>query len=48
MQTVILIYVELGLVHVPTLKFHEFGTGRGLAILHQYGLLEVLSEEAEL
>jgi hypothetical protein len=45
---VILIYVELGLVHVPTLEFHEFGTSRGLAILHQYGLLKVLSEEAEL
>ena len=48
MQTVILIYVELSLVHVPTLEFHEFGTGRGLAILHQDGLMEVLPEEAEL
>lgn len=48
MHTVILIYVELGLVHVPTFEFHEFGTGCGLAILHQDGLMEVLPEEAEL
>jgi hypothetical protein len=47
-QTVILIYVELSLVHVPTFEFHEFGTGRSLAILHQDGLMEVLPEEPEL
>lgn len=44
----ILINVELCLVHVPTLEFHEFGTGCGLAILHQDGLMEMLPEEAEL
>lgn len=44
----ILIYVELSLVHVPTLVFHEFGPSRGLAVLHQYGLMKVLLEEAEL
>jgi hypothetical protein len=47
-QTVILIYVELGLVHVPPLEFHKFGPGRGLAVLQQYGLMKVLLEEAEL
>ena len=44
----ILINVKLSLVHVPTLVFHKFGPGRSLALLHQYGLMEVLLEEAEL
>lgn len=48
MQSMILIYVELGLVHVPTLEFHKFRASSRLAVLHEYGLMEVLLEEAKL